>query len=69
MIRAQAGKLCHCLRHGKLHLRRVRPVADNDRAEILRADRAQLDRRLRRWHEPRVLGFLEDGRWKMGDRG
>lgn len=28
-----------------------------------------LDHRLRRWHEPRVLAFLEDGRWQMGDRG
>jgi uncharacterized protein len=28
-----------------------------------------LDGCLRRWHEPRVLGFLEDGRWQMADRG
>lgn len=28
-----------------------------------------LNGRLRRWHEPRVLGFLEDERWKMGGRG
>ena len=42
MIRAQAGKLCHCLRDGELHLRRVCPVADDDRAEVLRTDRLEL---------------------------
>ena len=41
MIRAQAGKLCHCLRDGKLHLRRVCPVADDDRTKVLRTDRPE----------------------------
>ena len=46
MVRTQAGKLCHCLRDGELHLRRVCPVADDDCAEVLRADRLELHRLL-----------------------